>query len=145
MDYQETVATAAAPDRVWAAFAAVTELPRWTASMTSVTPLDGAELAVGHRYRIKQPGFPPLVWTVDEVSEGALFSWVARSAGVRTRAYHRLEQQPDGPVVITIGLSQRGPLAGLIARLTGAKTRRFLKLEAAGLKAAAEAAPPQSG
>jgi uncharacterized protein YndB with AHSA1/START domain len=139
MEYQQSVVTDATPQRVWAALAGVTELPRWAASVTSVTPLDGAQLVVGRRFRIRQRGLPPMVWTVEEVREGESYTWVTRAIGVRTSGYHRMEQQPDGPVVITLGLSQSGPLAGLVARLIGAKIRRFMTLEAAGLKAAAEA------
>lgn len=141
MDYDQTTKTAAGIERAWSALAAVTTYPRWTPSMSTVEPLDGSALRVGHRFRIKQPGLPPVVWRVSDVQAGESFTWEANSPGVHTVAYHRLTRNPDGTTQISIGLRQHGVLSGLIAMLTGTKTRRFLELEAAGLKAAAEAEP----
>ncbi|MEV4813198.1 SRPBCC family protein [Micromonospora avicenniae] len=139
MDYAETVVTAAGRGRAWAALADVTAYPRWTPSMTSVEPLDGPALAVGSRFRIRQPGLPVNVWRVREVREGESYVWEAHAPGVRTVAYHRLESEAGGATRISIGIRQTGPLAGLVALLISAKTRRYVRLEAAGLKAAAEA------
>ncbi|MFC0506733.1 SRPBCC family protein [Micromonospora costi] len=139
MDYGETITTTAGADRAWAALAAVTTYPRWTASMSSVQPLDGPALAVGNRFRIRQPGLPVTVWRVCEVRDGESYAWEARAPGVHTLAYHRLTPEADGATRITIGIRQTGPLAGLVALLIAARTRRYLRMEAAGLKAAAEA------
>ena len=140
MDYDRTTDATATLDRAWSALAAVTTLPQWTPSMSSVTPLDGEALREGHRFRIKQPGFPPVVWRVSEVRDGESFTWEAHSPGLHTVAYHRLSPNADGTTRITIGLHQTGALAGVMAAITGSRTRRYLDLEAAGLKAAAEAA-----
>jgi hypothetical protein len=140
MEYDETASASASLDRAWAALSAVTAYPQWTASMTTVSPLDGDDLVVGRRFRIKQPGMPPLVWKVSEVREGESFTWEARSPGVRTVGYHRLSRAADETTQITLGLRQTGILSGPVRMLMGSRTRRFLKLEAAGLKAAAEAA-----
>jgi hypothetical protein len=148
MNYDQTTNIAADLDRSWAALAAVTTYPRWTASMSTVDPLDGPALQVGNRFRIKQPGLPPTVWRVSDVRDGESFAWEASFPGVHTVAYHRLNRNSDGTTQVTIGLRQTGVLSGLIALLTAAKTRRFLQLEAAGLKAAAEAgsaATPSEG
>jgi Polyketide cyclase / dehydrase and lipid transport len=139
MDYDETIDTRAELGRAWAAVAAVASYPQWTTSMTAVEALDGPELRVGHRFRIRQPGLPVTVWRVNEVDAGSSFSWRADSPGVHTVAYHRVAALPGGGTRITIGIRQRGLLAGLVAALTAAKTRRYLTLEAAGLRAAAEA------
>jgi hypothetical protein len=140
MEYQETIDASVGAEQAWSALAAVTTYPRWTTSMTAVEPLDGPELRVGRRFRIRQPGLPVVVWRVSEVDDGTSFSWRADSPGVHTVAYHRVQALPAGGTRITIGIRQRGVLAGLVAMLTAAKTRRYLLLEAAGLKAAAEAA-----
>jgi hypothetical protein len=108
--------------------------------MREVRPLDGGELTLGHRFRIKQPGMLPLVWRVSAVADGESFTWETRSPGVRTSGFHRVAANPDGTTQITIGIDQTGPLAGLLNALMGGKTRRFLALEAAGLKAASEKA-----
>jgi hypothetical protein len=145
MNYEETIDTQVNAERAWAAVAAVTTYPQWTDSMTAIEPLDGPELRVGHRFRIRQPGLPVVVWRVSEVDDGTAFSWQADSPGVHTVAYHRVAALPGGGARITIGIRQQGVLAGLIAALTAAKTRRYLTLEAAGLKAAAEAATVGEG
>ncbi|MFE9201371.1 SRPBCC family protein [Micromonospora sp. NPDC007230] len=138
MNYAETIATTAAPEHAWAALANVTSYPRWTASMSTVEPLDRPSLEMGSRFRIRQPGLPPTVWRVCELRPGASFVWDAHAPGVHTIAYHRVEGQPDGTTRISIGIQQTGALAWLVALLTAARTRRYLRMEAAGLKAAAE-------
>jgi Polyketide cyclase / dehydrase and lipid transport. len=141
MDYEQTIDTQADVAQAWTALAAVTAYPQWTRSMSAVEPLNGPELRVGHRFRIRQPGLPVTVWRVCAVTDGRSFEWEARAPGVHTVAYHHLTPLPTGGTRITIGIRQRGPLAGLVALFTAAKTRRYLALEAAGLKAAAEAVP----
>ncbi len=140
MNYTHTVRTTADAVHAWSALSAVTTYPQWTSSMTSVTPLDGEQLRAGRRYRIRQPGFPPVVWRVTGVVDGESYQWEAHSPGLRTVAFHRLKPDADG-VTITIGIEQTGALAGLMGALTGSRTRRYLALEAAGLKAAAENRP----
>ncbi|MEU8299000.1 SRPBCC family protein [Micromonospora sp. NPDC048909] len=142
MDYAETITTSAGLDRAWAALADVTTYPRWTASMSSVEPLDGGALTVGHRFRIRQPGLPTTVWRVCDVQPGVSFAWAATAPGVRTVAQHSLHAEADGTTRISLGIRQTGTLARLIALLTAAKTRRYMRMEAAGLKAAAETDAP---
>ena len=108
--------------------------------MTAVQPLDGTELAVGRRFRVTQPGLPTIVWRVTKLHSGQFFEWEARSPGVHTVAFHRVTAEPGGGTRITIGIDQTGPLAGLVGAALGRKTRRYLAMEAAGLKAASEAA-----
>jgi hypothetical protein len=138
MRYEQTTSAAASTSQAWTALAEVTSLPRWTPSMRAVEPLDGAALRTGNRYRIRQPGLPPLVWRVTEVRDGESFVWETHSPGVHTVAFHRLAANPDGSTQITIGIEQSGPLGGLVRALTARRTRRYLALEAAGLKAASE-------
>lgn len=137
MEYERSVTTTADVASAWAAVAAVTTWPQWTTSMTSVRPLDGDDLRVGHRFRIEQPGMPDLVWRVTEVNDHS-FTWEARSVGVVVVGFHRVEATPQG-ALITIGVRQTGPLVWLVRLLTGARTKRYLGLESAGLKSAAEA------
>src|SRR5262245_19367963 len=118
MNYDETTTTAADIGRAWAALSGVTTYPKWTPSMTTVTALDGEALEVGRRFRIKQPGLPPVVWRVSELHEGESFTWEAHSPGVHTVAFHRLSDKADGTTQITIGIRQTGVLSGLIRALT---------------------------
>lgn len=145
MDHEKTIDTHASAGQAWAALAAVTTYPQWTTSMTAVEPLDGVQLRVGRRFRIRQPGFPPVVWRVSEVDDGRSFQWRADSPGVHTVAYHRVEARPEGGTRITIGIRQWGALAGLLGRMTATRTREYLALEAAGLKAAAESVTVREG
>jgi hypothetical protein len=84
---------------------------------------------------------PALVWQVDELRDREVFTWSAKTPGVRTTGVHRLATNPDGTVEITLEIEHHGPLAGIMGALTGGRTRRYMNLEAAGLKAASEASP----
>jgi uncharacterized membrane protein len=125
----------------WAVLCDVTDWPRWTRSMTSVERLDDGPLRLGSRARIKQPGMQPLVWEVTTFADQTEFSWTNHSPGVRTVGRHLVDANPEGSTRITLELHQTGPLAGLLGLLFGRRNRRYLELEAAGLKAASEAAP----
>jgi hypothetical protein len=140
MKYEQAGDTTADLERAWTALSAVTTWPRWTRSMIAVEPLDGADVRVGRRFRIRQPGLPPVVWRTSAVRDGESFTWENRSPGVRTVGFHRLNVNPDGTTRITIGIEQSGPLSGLVHAVLGRKTHRYLKMEVAGLKAASEAA-----
>ncbi len=140
MEFTEHITTGASRDNAWAAVAGVTTWPTWTKSMREVRPIDADRLAVGNRFRITQPGLPKAVYQVDEVSDGESFTWTYRAPGVRTVGFHRVDSNADGSTEIVIGIRHTGPLARLVAALYGGKTLRFLKMEAAGLKAASEAA-----
>jgi hypothetical protein len=140
MRYEETIATTAGLAQSWAAVAAVTTWPQWTKSITAVEPLDGTDLQMGYRFRIKQPGLPAVVWRISTVRDGESFTYETTSPGVRTTAFHRVAANPDGTTQITIGIEQSGPLSGVVHGLLGRKTRRYLQMEAAGLRAASEAA-----
>ncbi|MEE3064028.1 MAG: SRPBCC family protein [Actinomycetota bacterium] len=134
---EDSVAIDASPRFVWDVFTDVERWPEWTASVTSLTGLDGPDLAVGNRFAIKQPGMARLVWAVTEIEPGASWTWVHRSPGVRVSARHHVIADGGGTLVRQ-QLDQRGPLGALVGRLTATKTRRFLALEGSGLKRCAE-------
>lgn len=133
-----TIAIDASPALVWRVFAEVERWPEWTGSVTRLTPLDGADLAVGRRYRIEQPGMPKLVWEVTELEPGVSWTWRQRSPGGTTRASHVVETRPGGGTLVRQRIDQRGPVGLAVALLMRRKTRRFLDLEAQGLKARSE-------
>jgi hypothetical protein len=140
MNFEQSTSTSASTAKAWAALADVASFPKWTTSMTTVVPLDGADLRTGRRYRITQPAMPVLVWQVSEVHEGESFVWETRLPGVHTVGYHRVAPDARGGTRITIGIRQSGWFAGVAGLLTRRRTRRYLELEAAGLKAASESA-----
>ena len=129
-------------ERVWAVFTDAPNWPTWTASVSSVEPLDGPAIEVGHRFRIKQPRFPELVWEVTAVDAPRSWTWVVRSAGATTSATHVLT--PDGTSATDVEqvIDQRGPLGVIVALMTRRLTRRYLQLEGEGLKSAVEKAEP---
>lgn len=133
-----TIDTAAGLDAAWNALVDVASWPQWTPSMTTVERLDDGPLRVGSRARIKQPGFPWLVWEVSDLRPGAEFTWFTTAPGTRTEGRHLLARNPDGTTRITLVIDQTGPLGAVVGTLTKGKTKRFLALEAAGLKAASE-------
>jgi uncharacterized membrane protein len=123
---------------VWEVFSDVQRWPEWTASVTSLVGKDGANLAVGKRFSIKQPGMSKLVWKVTEIDHGSSWTWVQRSPGVLVTARHWVTGQPGGRTLVRQQLEQRGVLGALVGRMMIKKTKRFLELEAQGLKARSE-------
>ena len=142
MHFEVNVEVEAPVEATWAALTQVENWPRWTASMEDVRWLNDAGVGLGARARVKQPGMPPLVWTVSEFEEGRAFSWVTRTPGVRTVGVHRVRALGATRSQLSLHIEQTGVFAPLAEMLMGARTRRFVMLEGEGLKRAAEAAVP---
>jgi hypothetical protein len=140
MNTQATVTINAPAGRVWAEFTDVRKWPSWTPSVTSVEPLDGPAIEVGHRFRIKQPRLPGLVWQVTEVDAPRSWTWVVRSVGATTSARHHIAPGGESDCVVTQTIEQRGVLGVLAGILTRRLSRRYLSLEGNGLKTASERA-----
>jgi uncharacterized membrane protein len=138
MIVDESIEIDAPAQLVWEVFSDVERWPEWTASVTSLVARDGAGLAVGKRFAVKQPGMSTLQWKVTEIDPGSSWTWVQRSPGVRVSARHWVSAQPDGRTLVRQELDQRGVLGVLVGRLMAKKTVRFLQQEAQGLKARAE-------
>jgi uncharacterized membrane protein len=135
---EDSVEIDAPAQLVWEVFSEVQRWPEWTASVTSLVGKDGANLAVGKRFSIKQPGMSKLVWKVTEIDHGSSWTWVQRSPGVLVTARHWVTTQPGGRTLVRQQLEQRGVLGALVGRMMIKKTKRFLELEAQGLKARSE-------
>jgi len=125
---------------VWRIFADVEGWPAMTPSVDALTALDGAELAVGRRYRIEQPRFPKLVWEVTDLEPGRSWTWVQRSPGGTTYATHEVIAQGPDRTLVRQRIDQRGPIGAVVGFLTRKLTPRYMDQEAEGLKAMAEAA-----
>ena len=61
MHFEDSVEIDAPAQLVWEVFSDVESWPEWTASVTSLVARDGAGLAIGKRFAIKQPGMSKLV------------------------------------------------------------------------------------
>jgi uncharacterized membrane protein len=123
---------------VWDVFADVEGWPQWTASVHSLTALDGAEIEPGHRFEIKQPRLPKVVWEVTAVEPKASWTWRQRSVGATTFATHVVSPLGGNRTLVEQRIDQRGPVGVITAVLLHRLTQRYLQLEAQGLKARSE-------
>ena len=137
MEFTRTVDIAAPPHVVWSVMRDAERWHEWTASVRSIRLLDKEPLHVGSRAMIRQPKFPPAMWTVTALDEGRSFSWKSGGPGTWVHAHHSVAPTAEGSRV-TLGLRYEGPIGKLLARLTRSITERYLDLEAAGLKRRSE-------
>src|ERR1700736_5966970 len=107
MKTHSSVEIAAPASLVWDVFSDVERWPEWTESVTRLVALDGAGLAVGKRFQIKQPRLPRLVWEVTDVSPGSSWTWVQRSPGGMTFARHHGVPVADDRTLVRQELEQR--------------------------------------
>ena len=122
--------------RVFAVMADTERWHEWTPSVTSIRRLDNGPFTVGSRAVIRQPKFPPALWTITEIDQRS-FTWENRVPGIRVIAHHFAERTTNGSRA-TLSLRYEGLLGRLIARLCRGITNRYLEMEARGLKARAE-------
>ena len=137
MEQIATVEIAAPPERVWDVMRDVERWPAWTATVTSVRLLDAGPLRVGSRARVRQPRLPASAYVVTELVPGRSFTWVARTAGVRTTARHDVTPHGGGTRV-RLSVTQQGWLGVVVGRAYRGLTDRYLQQEAAGLRARCE-------
>jgi uncharacterized protein YndB with AHSA1/START domain len=134
MDF-ETERTIAAPaEQVWSVLTDVRHWPSWTASVTTVEPLEPGPLSLGARVRVVQPRLAPAVYEVDDLTPGSAFAWTASTAGVTTTAGHYLSTNGESTVRVRFTVAQRGLLAWPLGLLFGPLVRRYMGMEADGLK-----------
>ena len=132
-----SVDIAAPPERVWQVMSDTDRWHEWTASITSIKRLGGGPFTVGSRAVIRQPKFPPALWTITAIEPGRGFTWVSRAPGVKVVAHHFVELTPEGSRA-TLSLEYFGFLGGFLGRVTKAITERYLAMEARGLKKRSE-------
>lgn len=124
-------------DRVFEVMADTGRWHEWTPSVTSIKRLDEGDFVVGSKAVIRQPKFPPALWTITAIEPGRSFTWENRAPGIRVIAHHSAEAIASGSLV-TLSLRYEGFLAPLLGWLTGNITNRYLAMEASGLKARSE-------
>jgi hypothetical protein len=137
VDFSISVDVDAPPERVWAVMSDVEKWHEWTASVTSVRLTERGPLRPGSRAWVRQPKFPPALWTVTEVLDSS-FTWVSRAPGILVTARHFVVPQGTGSRA-TLALNFAGLLGPLFGRLTSGINNRYLEMEAAGLKKRSEA------
>lgn len=136
---QFTISTdvAASTERVWQVMTDTERWHEWTPSITSIKRVGDGPFAVGGRAVIRQPKFPPAVWTITSVEPGRSFTWVSVGPGFRAVGTHSVEAHGTGSRA-TLSLDLEGPLAGVWGRLTRGITERYIGFEAKGLKLRSE-------
>jgi len=137
VEFRKIIDIDAPPDVAWTVMSDGERWPEWTASVTSVRRLDKGPLRIGSRALIRQPRFPPAVWTVTTLEPGRRFVWKSGMPGMWVYGDHSVEAIPSGTRA-TLKLSYDGLLARLMGRLTRGITNRYLDMEASGLKRRSE-------
>lgn len=137
MNHEVRIDIDAPAEIVWATLIDVGRWPEWTASVRSVELLDSA-LAPGARVRIRQPKFPPLVWTVTDFEPGTSFAWQTRSPGSDAVARHTVIDNGDRTSAAVLSVTQTGVIGTVVAFGVRPLTKRYVALEAAGLKQRSE-------
>ncbi len=124
-------------ERVFEVMTDVERWHEWTPSVTSVKLQQPGPLAVGRKAVIRQPKFPPALWTISAIEPGRSFTWINRAPGLLVTAHHGAEPTPNGSRA-RLSLRYDGIFGGLLAWMTEGITKRYLFMEAGGLKARAE-------
>ena len=124
-------------DRVYEVMSDTDRWHEWTPSVRSIKRLDSGPFVVGSRAVIRQPKFPPALWTVTAIDGKSSFTWINRAPGIKVIAHHSIRPIGDRATA-TLSLRYEGILGGLIARMTRGITNRYLAMEANGLKKRSE-------
>ena len=136
MEFRIEIDIAAAPELVWRVMEDAERWHEWTPSVRSIRVLD-KPLRVGSRALIRQPRFPPALWTVTALDPGRRFTWKSGLPGLWVHAHHAADPIAGGTRV-TLRLRYEGAIARLMGRLTRGITNRYLEYEANGLKRRSE-------
>jgi len=139
MDFSINVDIDAPPDRVWVVMSDIERWHEWTPSVRSITRREHGPIQPGHRAWVRQPKFPPALWTVTDVRDRS-FTWVSRAPGMVITATHFVTPIGSGSRA-TLSLNFAGILGPFFGRLTRDINNRYLAMEADGLKRRSEQAP----
>ena len=135
--YSISIDISAPPERVFEVMTDVERWHEWTPSITRITRKHSGPLSMGETATVRQPKFPPAMWTVNEITPGRSFSWFNRAPGLKVTGFHGAEPTASGSRA-TLALTYEGIFGGLLAKMTEGITKRYLEMEANGLKARAE-------
>jgi carbon monoxide dehydrogenase subunit G len=136
MDFQRSINISAPSHVVWSLMSDVEHWHEWTPSIRAIRLL-GGPFEIGRRALVRQPKFPPAVWTVSALEPGRSFTWTTTGPAMRVSGHHLVDAVSDGSRV-TLALRYEGVVGRLLARLTRRITERYIRLEAEGLKRRSE-------
>ena len=97
-----------------------------------VRPLDGLGLAVGRRFRLRQPRLRPAVWTVTQLHSPQSFTWTTGWPGLQLQADHAL-RSVEGGAELCLRMQFSGWLAPLLRPLLAGLTLDYMRREAEAL------------
>ncbi|MFO6464313.1 SRPBCC family protein [Jannaschia sp. KMU-145] len=100
---------------VWQVLSRVEDWPDWTPTTRHVRGLDGAALAIGRRFRVRQPLQRERVWRVTHLETGRAFTW-STDGPFGFEALHRLEPSATGCISHVELEAPDHPLLGPILR-----------------------------
>lgn len=144
VEYEQVIDIQAPADAVWEVLSAVERWPDWTASVHSAQLLDGGGLRPGQRARLRQPGLPVAVWTVERVEHGRTFTWRSDVTGLSSVGEHTVETVGPASSRVVLRLVHRGVLTAVVRLLYARLIRRYVRLEAEGLKRECESPHPDA-
>ena len=136
--YETTTVVNAPAITTWARLSEVCDWPRWMPTVTTVEPLQGRSLVLGHQFRIEQPRLRPTIWTVTEIIASESFVWEASSPGVVAVAEHCVREVSRDECTVTLRVAFRGLLSPLASLMAGSLTREYIEREARALRVATE-------
>lgn len=125
-------------EAAWSCMSTVDAWPDWLPTVRSVEPLQVGPLAVGARYRLRQPKLPAVVWRVSALDPGRSFAWESRTPGTVSLGEHELAARGPDSCTVVLRLTLSGPFSGLAARIGGHLIREYVELEARSLRKTVE-------
>lgn len=138
MRFEESIEIEAGQERVWEVVSDIESWPRRIETVDTVEPLTSGQIAVGSRFRLKQPKLPEGIWEVTAWDPPTYFEWRQRSGGVTNTAGHRIEAIEGSRSRLTLTIDMRGFLVPIMGPFMKGLVTRYLALEAHGMKRAAE-------
>lgn len=143
-EYEHSIETGAAPEALWARWAAVDTWAEWNGDIEKVE-LEGP-FAAGGKITMKPWADEPVVLQLAEVRENETFVDVAEFGGVVIRTMHRLERLSADRTRVTYRTEITGPAADELGPQVGpAITADFPETMAALVRAAGSGSYAEAG
>lgn len=139
VDFEVSIDISAPARVVWSVMSDVERWHEWTPSIRGIRLLTSGPFRVGSRALVRQPRFPPALWTVTALEPERSFTWKSGGPGMWVHGHHLVEPIGSGTRArATLRLHFEGALGRLLGRMTRRITERYVGWEAAGLKRRSE-------
>ena len=138
MRFEESIDIHAEQQRVWDVLSDLEAWPNHVESVDIVELLTPPPVALGSRFRLKQPKLPEGTWVITAWEPPTFFAFRQSSGGVTSVAGHRVEALDEGRSRLILSLNMRGVMVPVIALFLRALTHSYMTAEAQSIKGAAE-------